>query len=174
MSYEQYVNKYKELYPEIFSGKYVFGTSNNMIQVMSIPKDAITDEMQNINLPYFQADKLQFHYRFDKFNPEIKAYDFNWQSKNIKKIDGIIYLYNNYATYYKDLEQTFYFDIINANPNYTGIKKIWNRNKEKLRAVFTFENGNPIKFISGDEYYGDNSEISDDKIIINDKDFIII
>jgi hypothetical protein len=59
-SYEEMLVAYQQLYPEIFSGNYVFGTSNNMIQVMSKLPNTQTDENLAIKLPYYKANVLKF------------------------------------------------------------------------------------------------------------------
>ncbi len=160
-SYEEMLILYKQLYPEIFSGNYVFGTSNNMIQVMSKLPNTQTDENLAIKLPYYKANVLKFEFRFNKFKPEQKEYDFDWKSKNIKHMpNGEIHLLNDYATYFTDLEQTFYFDIANSNQYYTGLLKIWTRGKKELSCVLTFKNGNPVRHQLGDEYEKENQKIN--------------
>jgi hypothetical protein len=163
-SYEEMLIEYKQLYPEIFSGNYVFGTSNNMIQVMSKLPNTKTDEDVDIKLPYYNADVLKFEFRFNRFKPEKKEYDFDWKSKNIKHLpNGDIHLINDYATYFADLEQTFYFDISRSNGDYTGLLKIWNRGKKELTCVITFENGKPIRHQNkkiGDNYEKENKIIN--------------
>lgn len=140
-TYETMVEEYKQLYPEIFTGKYVFGTSFNMIQVMSKLPETETDENISCNpfytthydLPFYCANVLKFEFRFNRFNPEQKEYDFDWKHKNICYMpNGDIHLIRDYATYFNDLEQTFYFDIVHSNPKYTGIVKMWDRTKTKL------------------------------------------
>lgn len=141
-TFEEMQEEYAKLYPEIFTKKYVFGTSNNMIQVMSKLPETLTDELLTENyLPYYCANVLKFEYRFNRFNPSQKQYDFDWKSKNIKYKNGEIYLTDSYATYFTDLEQTFYFDLVNSNSDYTGKIKIWNRGKKELQYVFDYENG---------------------------------
>ncbi len=83
-------------------------------------------------------------------------------------MDKNIFLYNNYATYFKDLEQTFYFDIVNSNQNYTGLHKIWNRGKINLMKVIEFKNGNPVSVLSGDAYNDihTNVEILQENLVI--------
>lgn len=167
-TWEEMKLEYQKLYPEIFTGNYVFGTSNNMIQVMSKIQDVPNDEHLDINLPYYNATILKFEFRFHRFNPTNKSYDFDWKTKNIKYKDNNIYLHNSYATYFKDLEQTFYFDIVNSNLDYTGIQKIWSRGKKKLLYVIEYDNGNPIQVLTEDEYekLHNDIELLEDNIII--------
>lgn len=160
-SCEEMLDEYKKLYPEIFSGNYVFGTSHNMIQVMSKLPNTKTDEIIEINLPYYNADVLKFEFRFNKFKPEQKEYDFEWKHKNIKRLpNGEIHLLNDYATYFADLEQTFYFDIARSNSDYTGLLKIWTRGKKNLTCVLTFENGKFLLHQFGADYEEENKKIN--------------
>jgi hypothetical protein len=157
-TFEEMQEEYKKLYPEIFTQNYVFGTSDNMIQVMSKLPITETDESSQINspnyinLPYYSANILKFEYRFHRFNPTQKHNDFNWKNKNIKHADnGDIFLIGSYATYFKDLEQTYYFDMVNSNLDYTGKVKIWNRGKKQLRHVFNYEDGKILKYATNGE-----------------------
>lgn len=151
--FENYIKLYEIFHPEIFLKNYVFGTSMNNIYVFSKTDETITDEENNTYLPYYHASVLKFEFLFNKFDPSLKKTIYPaYKNKYITIENGKTYVSGSYATYFKDLEQAFYFDIMNSNPNYTGMVKIWNRGKKQLQKVLIFENGKPIKVISGEEY----------------------
>ena len=73
---------------------------------------------------------MSFETLFKKFHPEIKQDDMGWDDSRIIKKDNGIFLVEDYATYFKDIEQTFYFDIYRGRDNYNGEIKMWTRGKE--------------------------------------------